>query len=99
MSMKKTLQVVVSGNSMWPSLVDGQLLDFQEYVDQELSIDDIIVFKHPWKSKLVMIKRIKKINSQDELWVVGDNPDPTASEDSHNFGFISKNHVIGLHIV
>jgi hypothetical protein len=44
-----------------------------------------------------MIKRIGKINSDDELWVVGDNPDPTSSEDSHNFGFISKNHVLGLH--
>lgn len=97
--MKKTLQVVVSGHSMWPNLVDGQVLDFQEYTDQKLSVDDIIVFKHPLKSKLVMIKRIRKFNSKGELWVVGDNPDPTASEDSHNFGFISKNHVIGLHSV
>ena len=95
--MKKTLQVVVSGHSMWPSLDDGQLIDFQEFNDQELSIGDVVVFTHPFNSKLVMVKRIQKINQKGDLWVVGDNPDPTASEDSHNFGFISKNHVLGLH--
>jgi nickel-type superoxide dismutase maturation protease len=95
--MKKTLQVVVSGHSMWPSLDDGQLIDFQEFNDQELSIGDVVVFTHPFNSKLVMVKRIQKINQKGDLWVVGDNPDPTASEDSHNFGFISKNNVLGLH--
>jgi hypothetical protein len=43
-----------------------------------------------------MIKRIQKINSDGELWVVGDNPDPTSSDDSHNFGFITKNNVLGI---
>ncbi|MBT4925038.1 MAG: S26 family signal peptidase [Euryarchaeota archaeon] len=95
--MKKNLQVVVSGHSMWPNLNDGQVIECQIFKDQELSVGDVIVFKHPFNSKLVMIKRIGKINSDDELWVVGDNPDPTSSEDSHNFGFISKNHVLGLH--
>ena len=90
------IQVVVSGHSMWPNLDDGQVLYCEEFTGQELSIGDIIVFSHPLNSKIVMIKRIQKINSDGELWVVGDNPDPTSSDDSHNFGFITKNNVLGI---
>ena len=58
--MKKNLQVVVSGHSMWPNLNDGQVIDCQTFNDQELSIGDVILFKHPFNSKIVMIKRIGK---------------------------------------
>lgn len=92
----KNIQVVVSGHSMWPVLDDGQVIDCEMYDGQKLLIGDIIVFLHPFNKKLTLIKRIQKINSEGELWVVGDNPDPTSSQDSHNFGFISKNNVLGL---
>ena len=32
-----------------------------------------------------MVKRVLRITNGD-LFLVGDNPDPLASEDSHNFG-------------
>ena len=92
----KNIQVVVSGHSMWPILDDGQVIDCEKYDGQKLLIGDIIVFLHPFNKKLTLIKRIQEINSEGELWVVGDNPAPTSSQDSHNFGCISKNNVLGL---
>tara|TARA_B100001564_G_scaffold359304_1_gene380567 strand:+ start:4582 stop:4872 length:291 start_codon:yes stop_codon:yes gene_type:complete len=91
-----SIQVVVSGHSMWPVLDDGQVIECEEYVGQELFIGEIVVFLHPFNSNLTIIKRIQKINPKGDLWVVGDNPDPTSSEDSHNFGFVSKNNVLGI---
>tara|TARA_B110000444_G_scaffold261489_1_gene314112 strand:- start:3362 stop:3649 length:288 start_codon:yes stop_codon:yes gene_type:complete len=93
----KNIQVIVSGHSMWPNFDDGQVIDCISFDDQELLIGDVVVFTHPFNSKLIMIKRIKKINQDNQLWLVGDNPDPTSSEDSHNFGFVSKNNVLGLY--
>ena len=48
----------------------------------------------PLIGNLTLIKRIKKINSSGELWIEGDNPDPTSSDDSHNFGYISKENIV-----
>ena len=60
----KNIQVVVSGHSMWPVLDDGQVIDCEEYDGQNLSIGDIVVFLHPFNSKLTLIKRIQKIKLQ-----------------------------------
>ena len=81
---------------MWPNFTDGDSIECQKFDDQNIELEDIIVFNHPFKSSLILVKRVKKINHNGELWVVGDNPDPTSSEDSHNFGFVSKSQVIAL---
>ena len=43
----------------------------------------------------VCIKRLKRIE-QEGLFVEGDNPDPTASTDSHNYGLIDERSIIGI---
>jgi len=82
---------------MWPSFKDGETIDCIECVDQIISIGDIVVFPHPLKNGITCVKRVSSI-SDSKLFVVGDNPDPTASEDSHNFGMIAKKAVLAIAI-
>ena len=89
---KSILNVVVTGDSMWPSIKDGDKLQFVEIDNTPLIVGDIILFKHPFKSNIDCIKRIKLIN-EGKLFVEGGNPDPLASEDSHNFGWINTSSV------
>jgi signal peptidase I len=93
----KTVEVIVSGYSMWPNLVDGQKLNCIEYTGHELSVGDLVVFKNPFDKNMNLIKRITKINSSNDFWIEGDNPDPTSSNDSHNFGYISKQDIIAFY--
>ena len=81
------LNVVVKGASMWPTLVDGSTVRFDKVEDKVLEVGQIVLAKHPLQSNLIIIKRIQSIN-ENKVFLVGDNPDPTASDDSHNFGMI-----------
>ena len=82
---------------MWPNFNDGDTIDCSKYDGQNIAIDDIVIFRHPFKSSMVLVKRIKKINQNGDFWVVGDNPDPTSSQDSHNFGHIAKSQIIAVY--
>ena len=55
----------------------------------------IVLFKHPFKKDFNLIKRISTIED-GEVFLVGDNPDPNASEDSHNFGRINIKDIIAV---
>ncbi len=61
---------------MWPSLLDGDIIEFTTITNQAIKLNDIIVFNHPLKRE--------------------DNPDPTSSEDSHNFGLIDRKNIIAI---
>ena len=85
---------VVSGDSMWPTYTDGERLVCSEDVSS-VAADSVVVFQHPLRSKVRAIKRIKELD-EASAFVEGDNPDPLASEDSHNFGRIPLSNVIGV---
>ena len=92
------LNVVVNGDSMWPTLKDGEEAVFRrvEASDQsELAAGQIILLEHPFRKNLRIIKRIQSIEN-GRLFVVGDNPDPTAAEDSHNFGEVAASLVFAV---
>ncbi len=80
---------------MWPSLKDGQEIVCTKYTGQQLSVGQIVIFNHPFDNRVTAAKRVTKL-SNDMLFVEGDNPDPTASDDSHNFGKISIDSIIAL---
>ena len=61
-----------------------------------LPIPTMFVFTHPFKPKVTCVKRVKRITDSG-LFVEGDNPDPLASEDSHNFGIVSLDSIIAIH--
>ncbi len=80
---------------MWPSLLDGDIIEFTTITNQAIKLNDIIVFNHPLKREVLCVKRVKQI-SENRYFVQGDNPDPTSSEDSHNFGLIDRKNIIAI---
>lgn len=90
------MQIRINGDSMWPTLRDGEVYPAQPVVD--LAVGDIIVYAHPFQSGLKCVKRITSIESES-IHVEGDNPDPTASDDSHNHGPIRRDSVIARLII
>lgn len=87
-----SIQVRIHGDSMWPTFKDGDFADAD--ADVEPVVGDIVVVKHPLKN-ISIVKRIKRISNQ-YLFVEGDNPDPTGSDDSHNFGLIPTSAIIAV---
>lgn len=81
---------------MWPTYCDGDKLTASNVSKKILTVGDIVVSKHPLKSEVIIVKRIKQILEDEKLFLQGDNPDPLASEDSHNFGPVNVNLVIGI---
>lgn len=72
---------------MWPTFNDGDIISCEEYSGHVISIGDLVVFRHPFKHEVTCVKRVKYITEKG-YFVEGDNPDPLASEDSHNFGHV-----------
>ena len=90
------LQVEVIGDSMLPTFSSGQHLSFKPLDPSTIVSDgDVVVAKHPLKLGVMVIKRVKRVEN-GRLFLEGDHPDPLASEDSHNFGLVSRSSVLGL---
>lgn len=92
--MSSLLDVRIQGESMWPTFEDGQILTFRTLDDAAtLREGEVVLVLHPMKEGVVMVKRIARIEQDGRLFLSGDNPDPLASEDSHNFGSVSPDSV------
>ena len=93
------VKVKIAGYSMWPTLEPDQILECELIGTDTVQIDSlvnrIVVFNHPWKDDVISVKRVKSI-VDGKLFVIGDNPDPTASQDSHNHGPIGLDLLIGI---
>ena len=90
--MRKT--AIVSGDSMLPSLKEGDIVFFKMYKEgkPEPKPGEIIIFNHPLKN-IICIKRISLVN-QNNIEVLGDNIE--FSEDSNKFGLLNKEKIIGI---
>ena len=80
---------------MWPNFMDGEIVNFQKYTGQRVKIGDVIVFPNPFNTQILLVKRVVSINDNSCV-VEGDNPDPTASTDSHNFGSIVTSTIVAF---
>ena len=89
------MQVTIRGDSMWPSLKDGQEIICSPYGGQTISLNQVVIFTHPFNNSIIAAKRVKQIQD-GKLFVEGDNPDPTASDDSHNFGWIKVESIVAV---
>jgi len=88
------VRVNISGDSMWPTYPDGSQFFLNPCSIKDLSVGDIVLAQHPFHSTVQIVKRIQSIQSQT-VFLVGDNPDPLASEDSHNFGAVRHQAILG----
>ena len=88
--MTEALDVRIQGDSMWPTYRNGDVVPFapcnETYVPR---VNDVVLVHHPMKDSVLMVKRGSGVQNDGRLFLTGDNPDPTASEDSHNFGPVS----------
>ena len=84
--MSGTLDVRIQGDSMWPTFRDGDVLMFTQQDLASFAAGDVVLVSHPLKPEVRMVKRVLRVEANGDLFLVGDNPDPLASEDSHNFG-------------
>ena len=89
------LSVTVRGDSMWPTLKNGDVVACYPYQGETITQGQIIVFPSPFNKENILIKRVKSID-EGLLFVEGDNPDPSASNDSHNFGYVKISTVIAV---
>nr|WP_288261953.1 nickel-type superoxide dismutase maturation protease [uncultured Prochlorococcus sp.] len=92
LGLRKT--AIVSGNSMFPYLKEGDIVFFKKFeaTNSSPKRGQIVIFKHPIKKKF-LIKRIKLVN-QNNIEVIGDNIE--FSEDSNKFGLVSNEKIIGI---
>lgn len=92
--MSPILDVRIQGQSMWPTFRDGQVLKFLKLEGTApLEQGDVVLLDHPLKEGVLMVKRVSRIEQDGRLFLSGDNPDPLASEDSHNFGTVSPERI------
>ena len=92
MGLRKT--AIVSGDSMLPSLKEGDIVFFKMYKEgkPEPKPGEIVIFNHPLKN-IICIKRISAVN-QNNIEVLGDNIE--FSEDSNKFGLLNNEKIIGI---
>ena len=92
--MSGILNVTILGDSMYPTLTDGQVVDAEILAEfDDVRIGDIVVLLHPFKSETHIVKRIKSFDGL-MYFVEGDQPDPLGSEDSHNFGPVGRDLIL-----
>lgn len=89
--MSDALDVRIQGDSMWPTYRSGDLISLLVCDDNYIPrVNDVVLVEHPLKPSVMMVKRISALHADGRLFLTGDNPDPLASEDSHNFGPVSS---------
>jgi len=90
-ALRRVQRYRVAGNSMAPTLVDGQHV----LVRKGLAVQpgNIVVVRHPFRTDVRLVKRVLKVHD-DGLHLVGDNP--TESTDSGALGRVPWVNLIGV---
>lgn len=95
--------VIVVGNSMQPSMKDGEIHFCRRFIfskkkrDLHKYIGRVFVFYPPYvydEPNHFVIKRLTKI-SNDKCFFEGDNKKDGESYDSRHFGFVSTDKIVG----
>ena len=90
----KPVRVQISGDSMWPTYPCGTLFSLHPFDPGQPLVGDVVLTIHPFHPEVQIVKRVQSIE-EDMVFLVGDNPDPTASDDSHNFGQVHRDELLG----
>ena len=91
----KPVRVRISGDSMWPTFPHGTEFTLTPLELNQPLVDDVVLTTHPFHPELQIVKRVQSIE-KEMIFLVGDNPDPTASDDSHNFGEVHRDDILGI---
>jgi nickel-type superoxide dismutase maturation protease len=83
--------VRVEGDSMSPVLQPGDRV----LVDPKASLEpgDVILARHPFRSSVRILKRLRSFEPNGRVFIAGDNPDE--STDSRTLGTIKSSDLLG----
>ncbi len=59
----------------------------------KLEIGDVVVARHPYRTRVKIIKRIENIEEDEKFFLVSENPEE--GTDSKSFGAIKKDQIVG----
>jgi nickel-type superoxide dismutase maturation protease len=82
--------VRVSGDSMLPSLNDGDVVLVAR--SSRVDVGNVVLADHPFKN-ITVLKRVTAIDRDGRFQLLGDNPDE--SSDSRSFGNIARETIRG----
>jgi len=72
---------------------DEVLVDMRAYRQMRPCLGDIVVARHPYRSDLLLIKRVAQVLENGSCTLEGDNP--TESTDSRAFGSLPPECILG----
>jgi len=87
----RRVPVSVSGSSMLPTLSDGDVVLLAP--GSAADTGDIVLARHPYKTSVRLIKRVKGKTAEGQLTLAGDNP--AESTDSRTFGAVPEKDILG----
>lgn len=88
------MRFVVRGDSMEPTLIDGDevLVSPRAYRRRPPRVGDVVLYQHPLQGDVTAIKRVAELRPEG-LWLLGDRPD--SSTDSRSYGAVPLRHLRG----
>ena len=94
-AFRRRLRLRVSGDSMLPTLIAGDLVlvDGAAYRHDLPVPGDVVVVRHPYQKDLIIIKRMSAVTAEGRIIVHSDNP--RAGSDSRQFGALAPARLIG----
>ena len=81
---------------MAPTYADGDVLLVSGWLGAGQG--DVVVVEHPERDGLLIIKRITDVRNERgrrQIWLEGDNPDMSKTDDSWRFGWVDVQRIRG----
>lgn len=83
---------IIEGDSMLPTLKEGDCVFINPSAKPK--VGDIVLFRHPFKQSVNVVKRLAQITPDGRYFLLGDNA--LESTDSRSFGAIAAKDILGV---
>lgn len=82
---------------MVPTLSAGDevMVDYRAYGHTQPIAGDIVIARNPSRPEERIVKRITAVTPDGRFQLQGDNPDPTQSTDSRQYGPVPRHYILG----
>ncbi len=82
---------------MEPLLHEGQVVfvDRHAYRTADPTEGDIVVAHHPWRSELLIVKRVESVGPDRRYHLVSENRAAAEAQDSRTFGPVRTEQIVG----